>query len=171
MFTLFKLSNIAKISEDWSEDFVPCLMSIEYTEAESGFYKQDRMEDSEPGWRVELDQEQKKENVQLKVAAWALCKESNVASGMNVGSLPSAVGPEKRLQSEAFEIRHVQETPDSPCKEHVASGKELHNVPSLCKKELKSEELETEKKVYNIVLASGSAGLKRNPIVWCDRGK
>lgn len=49
--------------------------------------------------RVNFGQEQQKERVQLKVAAWALFKEANVASG-NVVSSPSAIVPEKEVKSE-----------------------------------------------------------------------
>ena len=49
--------------------------------------------------RVNYGQEQQKERVQLKVAAWALFKEANVASG-NVVSSPSAIVPEKEVKSE-----------------------------------------------------------------------
>jgi len=131
-----------------------------------------RMEDCELGLRVELGQEQEKGNVGLKVAAWALCKESNVASGKNVVSPLSAAGPEKGLQSEALKIDHdVQETLGSSCKECDASGKELNIVSSLCKKELKSEELETDNDTQKTVLASGpgsTKGLKRKPSVCCE---
>jgi len=123
------------------------------------------MEDSKPEFRVEVDREQK-ENLQLKVAAWALCKESNVASGKNVvSSLSAVLQAEKWLQSEELKIKDVQKTLGSPCKEHSASVEEQNGVPSLCEKELESE----EKEVHYVVLASGSAeGLKRKPIVWCE---
>ena len=55
-----------------------------------------RMEDSKQGFRIKSGQDQQiLERVQLKVAAWALCKESNVASerGPNVMSSFSAEVP------------------------------------------------------------------------------
>ena len=47
-----------------------------------------KMEDSKQRFGIKFGQDQQKDRVQLKVAAWALCKESNVASerGPNVMS-------------------------------------------------------------------------------------
>jgi len=63
-----------------------------------------KMEDLEQGFQSKCDQEQLKEKVQLKVAAWALCKESNIASGeklkVNIMNPLCAIPPRKRLKSD-----------------------------------------------------------------------
>ena len=70
------------------------------------------MKDSEQGFQRKCDQEQQKEKAQLKVAVWALCKESNVASGEN------SIASEKELKSEGNRKEN-----------NVVSGK-LQNVAS-----------------------------------------
>ena len=98
-----------------------------------------RMEDSK-----QFGQNQQKERVQLKIASWALCKESNVASEerQNFVSSVSAVVPETELKSEElkpeFEAKDVQKVPSAPFKEPNVAGemghKGSHHVRKAVKK-------------------------------------
>ena len=106
------------------------------------------MEDSKQGFRVEFGQEQQKGRVQLKVAAWALCKESNVASGEN------SIASEKELKSE-----------ENRKENNVVSGK-LQNVASslyaiTSEMKLKKKIPETVKEVQKIPYHCSVLGVER----------
>ena len=138
------------------------------------------MKDSKQGFRSKSGQDQQIERVQLKVVAWALCKESNVASEDEQNVVSSVAAPEKELITEELKTGYVtkdlQKTHGSLCKEDGASGKGQNVVSSHGKKELKGEVIKEEnqiERVQKIVVPSSSAeGMKRKPIVlaifsWC----
>ena len=85
----------------------------------------DKMEDSEQGlMRSKSDQKQLKEKEQLKVAAWAVCKESNIAKGEGQSMVHSvcATVPGKRLNKsdklkKENDPRDVSKFFASPCVE------------------------------------------------------
>jgi len=91
------------------------------------------MEDSEHWFQSKCDKEQLKEKAQLKVAVWALCKESNIASGEGQNILDSvcASPPGKRLKSDELKkengSRGLQKFFASPC-----SVEGLERKPILC---------------------------------------
>ena len=139
------------------------------------------MEVPKQGFVIKFGQNQQKERVQLKIAAWALCKESNVASemGHNLVSSLFEAAPVKELKSEELKIEYVtqdvQKTLSSPYKEYVASGEGQDMLPCLGKKEFKSEELKKENQTKNKqkigVIPCSAEGLKRKPIVCCEDGR
>ena len=69
----------------------------------------------------------------LEVADWPLCKESNVASGNDAVSSPSAVYPSKDLKRKGFEKENDSKEPEKELK-----SKELknENEPEEVKKTL-----------------------------------
>ena len=95
----------------------------------------DKMEDSEQGlMRSKSDQKQLKEKEQLKVAAWAVCKESNIAKGEGQSMVHSvcATVPGKRL-NESDKLKKENDPRDvskifaSPC-----SVEGLERKPIVC---------------------------------------
>ena len=66
------------------------------------------MEDSEQRFGRKCDQEEKKEKMQLKVAAWAVCKESNITNGeeQNMVHPVCATTLRKRLQSKELKTEY-----------------------------------------------------------------
>ena len=137
-----------------------------------------RMEDSKKGFEIKFGQDQQKDRVQLKVAAWALCKESNVASerGQNVVSFFSAEVPETGFKSEKpkpeFEAKDVKKVLSPPSKKpNVVSEKGQTLVSSLSaaapEKNLECKELKTEYaedvtsgKGQNVISSIGKKELK-----------
>ena len=125
------------------------------------------MEDSKKGFEIKFGQDQQKDRVQLKVAAWALCKESNVASerGQNVVSFFSAEVPETGFKSEKpkpeFEAKDVKKVLSPPSKKpNVVSEKGQTLVSSLSaaapEKNLECKELKTEFATKNVQLTRSS---------------
>ena len=66
------------------------------------------MEDSEQRFGRKCDQEEKKVKMQLKVAAWAVCKELNITNGEEQNMVHSVCATTlgKRLQSEELKTEY-----------------------------------------------------------------